>query len=138
MKPRDVLLRASQFEVEEKRRKLGDIESMINDFRRMAADLDVQIEAEHVRSGVRDPAHFAYPPFAKAARQRRDNLLTSVEDLKSQHDAARKAYETAEEEHRRLVQTAAIAEQRPAASRRSVPSRNGKAGATTFRHSTRA
>lgn len=138
MKPRDALLRASQFEVEEKRRKLGDIESMINDFRRMASDLDMQIEAEHVRSGVRDPAHFAYPPFAKAARQRRDNLLASVDDLKGKHDAARQEFEAAEEEHRRLVASASLAEQRPVASRRGVPGRNGKAGTATFRHSTRA
>ncbi len=116
MKTRDVVLRATRFEVDEQRRKLSDLEMMINDFKRMASDLDAQIEAEHMRAGVRDPSHFSYPPFAKAARQRRDNLLTSVTDLTVKLDAARLELGSAEEEFKRLAQTQTV-EERPAPSR---------------------
>jgi hypothetical protein len=44
--------------------------------------------AEQERSGIHDTTHFAYPTFAKAAMQRRDNLLASTAELKEQLRAA--------------------------------------------------
>ena len=67
MKSRDALSRLKRFEVEEKRRKVVEIESMIGDFSQMAADLDRQIAIEQERAGVTDINHYAYPTFAKAA-----------------------------------------------------------------------
>lgn len=118
MKPRESLQRARQFEVEEKRQQVADLESMINDFRRMAADLDQQIEAEHQKSGIRDVNHFAYPPFAKAARQRRDNLMTSVEDLLGKREATLRELDGVEEELRRSEQAGDRVEERSRFSRR--------------------
>lgn len=112
MKSRDAVLRARQFEVEEKSKKLRDLESMISEFKRMALDLEHQIEAEHLRTGIRDANHFAYPPFAKAARQRRDNLLASVEDLSSKLESARGDVEAAREELRRAEQVEERSEER--------------------------
>jgi flagellar export protein FliJ len=57
---------------------------MIADFERMADELDRQIHEEETRVGVTDIAHFAYPTFAKAAMQRRDNLKGSIDGLRSQ------------------------------------------------------
>ena len=51
---------------------------MIAEFERMARDLEDQINIEQERSGIRDTGHFAYPTFAKAAMQRRDNLRASA------------------------------------------------------------
>jgi flagellar export protein FliJ len=84
MKSREGLIRLKRFHVEEKRRQVAQIETMIAEFERMAKDLDDQITAEQERSGIRDSSHFAYPTFAKAAQQRRDNLLASANDLKAQ------------------------------------------------------
>ena len=89
MKSRESLLRLRRFDVEEQGRKVSDLESMIAEFRRMAGDLDHQIAAEEQRAGVADPSHFSYPPFAKAAIQRRDNLINSVADLEVQLATAR-------------------------------------------------
>jgi flagellar FliJ protein len=72
-----------RFEAREKARKVSDLESMIREFEMMADDLDRQILTEEERTGVRDLKHFNYSTFAKAARQRRDNLQTSVDDLKA-------------------------------------------------------
>jgi flagellar export protein FliJ len=82
------MVRLKRFQVREKRRQVGQIEAMIAEFERMARDLDDQVVAEQERSGIRDVSHFAYPTFAKAAMQRRDNLAASVEELKGQLAAA--------------------------------------------------
>lgn len=81
MKSRDAMSRLKRFEVDEKRRKVAEIETMIAEFNQMAVDLDRQIAVEQERAGVSDTNHYAYPTFAKAAIQRRDNLLASAADL---------------------------------------------------------
>jgi flagellar protein FliJ len=98
MKPRDSVIRLMRFQIEDKRRNVGQIEAMIEEFSRMAAELDREIAAEHRRTGIEDEKHFAYSTFARAARQRRDNLNASIEDLKSQLEAARAALDLAETE----------------------------------------
>lgn len=89
MKSRDALIRLKRFDVEEKRRKVADIESMIGDFNHMAVDLDRQIAIEQERAGITDVNHYAYPTFAKAAMQRRNNLAASAADLAAKLAAAR-------------------------------------------------
>ena len=95
MKSRDSSLRLKRFDVAEKARKAGDIDAMIRDFETITSDLDRQITAEEERTGVKDVNHFAYSTFAKSAHQRRENLQTSVVDLKIKLDAARQEHETA-------------------------------------------
>ncbi|HVL70609.1 MAG TPA: flagellar export protein FliJ [Beijerinckiaceae bacterium] len=89
MKSRETLIRLKRFQVDEKRRRVLQIEAMIAEFGRMAADLDREIAAEEHRAGISDPAHFAYPTYAKAAMQRRDNLRRSAEELQAQLDSAK-------------------------------------------------
>jgi flagellar export protein FliJ len=55
----------------------------------MSADLDREILTEQERAGISDPAHFAYPTYARAAMTRRDNLRRSADELKVQLDDAR-------------------------------------------------
>jgi hypothetical protein len=59
------------------------MERMIIDFEFMAADLDREIRIEQERVGIHDPAHFAYPTYAKAAASRRDNLKHSADELRT-------------------------------------------------------
>jgi flagellar FliJ protein len=101
-KSRDGIVRLKRFQVREKRRQVGQIEAMIAEFERMARDLDDQVVAEQERSGIRDASHFAYPTFAKAAIQRRDNLTASVEELKGQLAAAVADCSEAEQELEKL------------------------------------
>ena len=95
MKPRDSAVRAKRFEVAERARKVASLEGTIRDFELLASELARQIANEEDRTGVRDQAHFAYSTFAKAAAQRRTNLLTSVEDLKMKLGLAQRDYEDA-------------------------------------------
>jgi flagellar export protein FliJ len=102
MKSRNSLIRLKRFQVDEKRRQVAQIEMMIAEFERMAADLDEQIQAEQKRVGIHDVTHFAYPTFAKAAMQRRDNLMVSADDLRGQLDAARAALSEAVEDMKKV------------------------------------
>ncbi|MBF0678854.1 MAG: flagellar export protein FliJ [Devosia sp.] len=82
------LIRLKKFTVDEKRRQVMQIEMMVADFERMAAELDQQIEIEQNKTGISDVAHFAYSTFAKAALQRRDNLLASANDMRGKLETA--------------------------------------------------
>ena len=93
MKQRESALRTKRFGAAEKARKVALLESMIRDFEGMVTELSRQIAAEEERTGVRDPVHFAYSTFAKAAAQRRSNLQTSVADLREKLEAARREHE---------------------------------------------
>ena len=88
MKSRDGALKLKRFEADEKRRKVADIEYMIQEFEQMSADLERQIASEEERTGVRDEQHFAYSTFARAAAQRRDNLRASVANLREKLELA--------------------------------------------------
>jgi len=94
----DALLKLRRFEVNEKRQKIADIEMMITDFKRMADDLDHQIKVEQDACGIRDVNHFAYPTYAKAAIQRRDNLRSSVAGLQAKLEQAQAELDDACEE----------------------------------------
>src|ERR1700743_2646515 len=89
MKARKTLIRLKKFQVDEKRRRVSQIEGMIADFQRMSVDLEREIQSEQERAGIKDPSHFAYPTYAKAAIQRRENLTRSAEELRVQLDDAR-------------------------------------------------
>ena len=102
MKSHDTLIRLKKFQVDEKLRKVAQIESMIADFDRMAGDLEREIRLEQERVGISDPGHFAYPTYAKAAIQRRENIRRSADDLKIQLDAANDALADAFEELKKV------------------------------------
>ena len=98
MKARDNAVRLKRFQIDDKRRQVGQIDTIIEEFNRMISDLDQEVEAEHRRTGIDDDKHFAYSTFARAAIQRRENLQTSVDDLQSQLTTAKAALDLAEAE----------------------------------------
>ena len=102
MKSRETLIRLKKFQVDEKRRKVAQIEAMIAEFDRIAAELDREIKIEQDRAGIHDPAHFAYPTYAKAAIQRRENLKRSADELKGQLADAQGALHEAFEELKKV------------------------------------
>lgn len=98
MKTRENLVRLKQFQVNDKRRQLLQLDMMIAEFDRMAGELELQISAEEKKAGITDINHFAYPTFAKAARLRRDNLKNSQQDLLQQRAMAESILAEAEAE----------------------------------------
>src|SRR3974390_2633237 len=102
MKSRDTLIRLKKFQVDEKRRKVAQIEGMIAEFECMATDLEREIKTEQERAGIHDPGHFAYPTYAKAAMARRENLKRSADELRGQLEDARAALGEAFEELKKV------------------------------------
>jgi len=102
MKSRETLIRLKKFQVDEKRRKVAQIEAMIAEFERIAGDLDREIKVEQDRAGIHDPGHFAYPTYAKAAMTRRENLKRSTGELRTQLDEAKAALGEAFEELKKV------------------------------------
>lgn len=102
MKSRETLIRLKKFQVDDKRRRVAQIESMIADFERMANDLTREVQVEQDRVNIHDPSHYAYPTYAKAAITRRDNLQRSADELKGQLDEAREALAEAFEELKKV------------------------------------
>ena len=91
-------MRQKHREMEDKTRKVEDLERIIREFDVMASDLERQIQLEEDRTGIRDRGHFSYSTFAKAAAQRRDNLKTSTDGLREKLAAAvRERDDTAEQ-----------------------------------------
>ena len=91
MKSRETLVRLKKFQLDEKRRRVAQIETMIAEFDRVAGELEREIRIEQDRAGIHDPAHFAYPTYAKAAIARRENLKRSVDELRIQLEDAKLA-----------------------------------------------
>src|SRR5215831_21068431 len=102
MKSRNTHVRLKKFQLDEKRRKVAQIEAMIADLQRIAADLEREIVAEQERAGIHDPTHFAYPTYAKAAIVRRENLKRSAGELKAQLDDAKAVLGEAFEELKKV------------------------------------
>ena len=102
MKSRETLIRLKRFQVDEKRRQVAQIETMIAEFERMTADLEREIKSEQERAGITDPGHFAYPTYAKAAIQRRENLTRSAEELRVQLEDAKALLSEAFEELKKV------------------------------------
>ena len=102
MKSRETLIRLKKFQVDEKRRKVAQIEGMIAEFERIAAELEREIRAEQERAGINDPTHFAYPTYAKAAIQRRENLARSADELRVQLEDAKALLSEAFEELKKV------------------------------------
>jgi flagellar export protein FliJ len=89
MRNRESLIRLHRFHVDEKRRKVAELELMLQEFRARERELEAQVLAEQKKAGISDVAHFAYPMFAKSVIRRRQNILTSIEDIDKQIEAAK-------------------------------------------------
>src|SRR5690606_29444388 len=112
MRTNDTMLKLQRFEANEKQQKVRDIEMMIADFKQLADDLMHQIQIEEEQSRIKDVNHFSYPPFAKAARERRKNLFASIEALEAKLIEARADLAEAMEELRKaeMVQERSLAD----------------------------
>src|ERR1700743_3311551 len=96
MKSRETLIPLKKFQVDEKRRRVAQIETMIADFQRMSVDLEREIQTVQERAGINDPTHFAYPTYAALAEAFEE--LKKVELLDERDQARERAEESAREQ----------------------------------------
>jgi flagellar FliJ protein len=89
------LRRRIEFESNQNRLRVHQIETMIAEFERICIGLGHEIEAEETRARIHDPKHFAYPTYAKAAQERRARLQRSKDALRTELDRLRSEVEKA-------------------------------------------
>jgi flagellar protein FliJ len=80
------LRRKFEFEGTQDRLRASQIETMIAALDRMCVNLGQEIEAEEKRARICDPTYYAYPTYAKAARERCANLQLSAKALRIELD----------------------------------------------------
>ncbi|MEM6761979.1 MAG: hypothetical protein AAF615_03795 [Pseudomonadota bacterium] len=93
MKPRESTIQAKEFQAAALRRQLSQFERMIGDLEVIRTELGKQIDAEERRTGVSDPGNYAYSTVARAARERRQNLSTTITDLSERRASTLEAIE---------------------------------------------
>ena len=74
---------------------IAETERLIAEYDRKATELEKAIRAEEDRTGIRDPAHVAYPAAAKEKIARRDSLLSAGAALKRRLSDAKGALDRA-------------------------------------------
>jgi flagellar export protein FliJ len=117
MKGLPTLIRVRQWELEEKRRKLADLEGLAAQLDEAIQRLDDEVKMEQGIAGASHEVNFAYAPYAQAAIERRRTLLASLDDVKQQIEAAHeevtiayqelKKYEVAQDNRRRRTRAEA-------------------------------
>ena len=104
MSSRERLIRQKRMQVTDATRKIVQIEAMIAELEQLDSVLARDIKIEEDRSGIRDPANFAYSTYAKAARQRRENIQRSMTELRNKLDLLRSTQAEATETLESLYQ----------------------------------
>ena len=84
MKGLPTLIRVRQWELEEKRRKLADLEGLAAQLDEAIARLDDEVKMEQSIVQASHEVNFAYAPYAAAAIERRRTLRASLEDVRQQ------------------------------------------------------
>ena len=86
MKFNSKILDLKRFRLKEKERQSAQLAKMIIEFEDMVQMLSQKIIKEEEKTGIDNCTHFAYSALAQAARQRRENLLASLVEIKAQKE----------------------------------------------------
>jgi len=89
LKTKQLSIAAQLFAAEQERRRLSRIAMMIRELSVGLAKLNEEIAAEEKRTRVSDRMHVCYSTYARAAAQRRDNLIRTIEELRLRGDGQR-------------------------------------------------
>ncbi|WP_282609753.1 flagellar export protein FliJ [Pelagibius sp. Alg239-R121] len=108
------LVRVHQWELDEKRQKLADMERLLEKLQNDLAMIDQAYESEKVIAGTTPEASAAFPNYAAAVKQRRQRVEESIQALQGSIEETReevrsafqelKKYQTAESNQQRREQ----------------------------------
>lgn len=108
------LVRVHQWELDEKRQKLADMERLLEKLEKDLLTIDQAFEAEKLIAASSPEAAAAFPNYADAVKQRRQRIQDSMQILSASIESAReevrasfqelKKYETAESNEQRREQ----------------------------------
>ena len=91
MKSRQALIRLHKWQVDDIRRRLGELEVMRRDFEDKRTELEATL-ADERRIGETSPiGAYAYPSFAKAMTERRQKLEASIKNIEQEIESTKAA-----------------------------------------------
>ncbi len=83
------MVRVHRWVLEEKQRKLVELQDLADRLRNDLAQLDSELETERKAAEASDEAGLAYPGYVAATLDRRKRLCESIENLENEAEAAR-------------------------------------------------
>ncbi|NQV81035.1 MAG: flagellar FliJ family protein [Alphaproteobacteria bacterium] len=95
------LIRVAKWNMEEKRRTLVALETLMGNLNASLRGLDVEVEREQGEARRNEETLFFYGNYARRVINRRDNIHRSIEELRGQLDAAHQDVSEAFQEVRR-------------------------------------
>ena len=107
MKGLATLIRYKKWNLDEKRRALGEFERLEQNLRAELASLAEEMKAEQAAALVSPEGSYAFADYAKAARGREARLDESLASVRSQAEAVREEVAQAYEELKRYELTQA-------------------------------
>lgn len=84
MKSREALIRLNRFRVDEIRKRLKSLDDMRADLRKKMSDLEVMVQEEQRRAANSDLGRLAFPSFARSVHARRENIQRTVDEVERQ------------------------------------------------------
>ncbi|MEQ8347720.1 MAG: hypothetical protein RIB84_19470 [Sneathiellaceae bacterium] len=123
MRGLSTLIRLAKHELDERRRRLGELQAHQDEFRMKAAVLEARLEAEGVVAQQAGPMGFSFIEYMRVVLKQRDELLKAANGLQPEIDAAVDVVREAFEEVKRL-EMVEEAEQREARRKEEAAERN--------------
>jgi flagellar export protein FliJ len=84
MKSREALIRLNRFRVDEIRKRLKSLDDMRADLRKKMSDLEAMVQEEQRRAANSDLGRLAFPSFARSIQARRENIQRTVDEVERQ------------------------------------------------------
>jgi flagellar export protein FliJ len=81
MKGRQILIRLNEREVDDKRRRLADLDRLLDQIKLQAQNLETELVQEQARAGADREAALTYGAYAQNIILRRAKLAQSIRDL---------------------------------------------------------
>jgi flagellar FliJ protein len=85
----DSMVRVHRWVVDEKRRKLADLQTFVDKLKDDLIKLDEELETEREGAGRSDEAGLTYPAFVAAALERRSKLCETIANLEKEIEETR-------------------------------------------------
>jgi flagellar export protein FliJ len=81
MKGRKILIRLNERDVDDKRRRLAELDRLLDQIKLQAQNLETELVSEQARAAADPEAGMTYGAYAQAIIGRREKLAASIADL---------------------------------------------------------
>ena len=106
------LIRVHRWTLDERRRTLTDLEKLEDKLKADLANIDADLERERAVATQAPEMAFTYPAFASAAKQRKEKIKRSIDEVARETERAREQVQAAFQEVKKYELALEAAEKR--------------------------